>query len=1008
MSQALASSTKPCSYYARGACKEGATCRFSHNSGRTTLQKPTTSPTSSTSLKTYRPGVCAFWAQRRCTKGDSCAYSHSDTDTSPLDQAWRKKSSIPPPTVSQSHPEPASGTWAAAWSPQLPCKYWQEGGCAKGATCTFSHGSVAVKSASPISPSNHTSPLVATSGPETSEVMSAFNALNLVTPSETHKFGTSGTPVPTKPCKFWQEGKCFKGTACPYGHWGSGATLVGTTVANTLSPEIQVAPTKAVCNFWVQGHCRFGSSCLLGHPPTPTSPGAPPNVVPGPANFPGTGVLRDVVNLQSAVERSYGGARTSFGPGGEVLTIITSLESSRLIITGLPAYYTLERLKDMLDPFPGVIHSKLADGTTRTKQSLSASVEFARPNQASEAYAALEDATVDSGHLSCRLEKPYQHGSGSLRTTTVQLSWRAPACMAFVHYSTRPEATQHAHYLDGKFFRGSKVSAVLMTQEGGLTTVRRGRRYTTMVSTPSNYTVLIKGLPVDAGDEDVEEWASADSVDLRHTYEEEEGMEAMEALMEGIGPIVSFRRLHRTAQRQKCLVTFQDADAVVTAVARYNGTQQPVLGKGILYVKSLWSIRLYVLARHFAVIGQELQEIRARLQEVQGGTHLYIESGETKTGLTLSGDDPKDFAAVKRTVQQLIDGEPILGDDGSLVWDSFFDTSAGTAFLHEINQQSGYFVFRNSKRQMLTLSGTHAAKAIAREQILVQVGKQRLIGPLDPQTWRQLLSEDLKELEAEIGEEKVVLDVTRRLLVIRGTEEAFRAAKTFVQNISASGREGRPTATDACPVCFCDPTNGVQLGCGHGYCNACLKDYLLSASNSKSFPVLCVAAAAQGTCAIPVSLDIVRRILTTDQERVFFNAAFSAYVQKNPKEIRYCPSADCEWVYRPQPSGLSIVLCETCLQRVCAACHVTAHEGLTCQEYKEVGTPEGLAMLRYKKENNIKACPGCNVDIVKDGGCNHVACSRCQAHICWVCMKIFSKSREVYDHMSATHGGFGL
>ncbi|KAG8847693.1 hypothetical protein FRB96_001425 [Tulasnella sp. 330] len=715
-----------------------------------------------------------------------------------------------------------------------------------------------------------------------------------------------------------------------------------------------------------------------------------------------------VANPEPAVERNYGSARTTFGPGGRVITIITSLESSRLIITGLPETFTLERLQSMLQPFSGVIHAKLneiirKDGRTR---SLSASVEFAHPNQASDAYAALDEAAVGPSTLACRLEKPYQTGSGSLRTTTVQLSWRAPACMAFAHYDTREEASRHVQRLDGRYFRGSQVSATLMNQQGVLPTFRRRRALSYHEhSAQSNYTVLIKGLPVDAGDEDVEQWTSSDSVDLRLTYNEEDGMRAVEALMEEIGPVISFRHLARTAQRQKCLVTFRDADAVVTAVAKYNSTQQGAIGKGILYAKALWSIRWYVLPRHFTVIGAELKEIREQLREVQGGTHLYIESGDTRTTLTLSGDDPKDFGAVKRTIQGLIDGDAVVDEKGSLVWDPFFDTPAGTSFIHYLSDQTKSFVFRNSKRQMLTLSGTSAVKAVAREQILAQVGKQRFIGPLDPQTWRQLVSGDLKELEAEIGEETATLDATKRLLVIRGSEEAFRTAKTFVQNATAAIRAGLPTTMTACPVCFCDPSNVVQLRCGHGYCNACLKDYLLSASSTKTFPVLCVAAVAQGTCASPISLATIQQILTTEQERTFFRSAFSAYVQQNPKEVRYCPSADCEWVYRPQPAGSSILLCESCLQRVCAACHVTAHEGLTCEEYREAGTPDGLATKLYKKANNIKACPGCGIDIWKDEGCNHITCGGCRTHICWVCMATFPRSGEVYDHMSRVHGG---
>ena len=33
---------------------------------------------------------------------------------------------------------------------------------------------------------------------------------------------------------------------------------------------------------------------------------------------------------------------------------------------------------------------------------------------------------------------------------------------------------------------------------------------------------------------------------------------------------------------------------------------------------------------------------------------------------------------------------------------------------------------------------------------------------------------------------------------------------------------------------------------------------------------------------------------------------------------------------------------------------------------------------------NTKACPGCKAPIQKNGGCNHVTCTRCQGHFCWV------------------------
>lgn len=33
---------------------------------------------------------------------------------------------------------------------------------------------------------------------------------------------------------------------------------------------------------------------------------------------------------------------------------------------------------------------------------------------------------------------------------------------------------------------------------------------------------------------------------------------------------------------------------------------------------------------------------------------------------------------------------------------------------------------------------------------------------------------------------------------------------------------------------------------------------------------------------------------------------------------------------------------------------------------------------------NTKPCGGCGAPIQKNGGCNHMVCSRCRRHFCWV------------------------
>lgn len=44
-------------------------------------------------------------------------------------------------------------------------------------------------------------------------------------------------------------------------------------------------------------------------------------------------------------------------------------------------------------------------------------------------------------------------------------------------------------------------------------------------------------------------------------------------------------------------------------------------------------------------------------------------------------------------------------------------------------------------------------------------------------------------------------------------------------------------------------------------------------------------------------------------------------------------------------------------------------------------------------ENNTRLCPSCSVPITKNGGCNHMQCSRCNAKFCWACMRLRTSCR---------------
>ena len=75
---------------------------------------------------------------------------------------------------------------------------------------------------------------------------------------------------------------------------------------------------------------------------------------------------------------------------------------------------------------------------------------------------------------------------------------------------------------------------------------------------------------------------------------------------------------------------------------------------------------------------------------------------------------------------------------------------------------------------------------------------------------------------------------------------------------------------------------------------------------------------------------------------------------------------------------------------------------------------ECVELRQSVQTKDVKYCPGknetsgevCGVAIAKNGGCNHMTCTVCQSHWCWLCVKTFGDS--IYEHLSEAHGNYGL
>lgn len=259
-------------------------------------------------------------------------------------------------------------------------------------------------------------------------------------------------------------------------------------------------------------------------------------------------------------------------------------------------------------------------------------------------------------------------------------------------------------------------------------------------------------------------------------------------------------------------------------------------------------------------------------------------------------------------------------------------------------------------------------------------------------------------LSRRLGPEKVFLDLWNRRLVVmvaNGQDPDFRIALQAVQKTQCmqNPRLRRDVAT--CPVCLGEVDCPVTLSqCKHAYCRTCLVNYLQAAIDSKFFPLTCLGNDDNCSSLIPISL--ARQVLSIGEFDSLVEAAFQAHIHERPKEFDYFPSPDCMQVYRPAPRG-NVLQCPSCLLRICPQCHVEQHDGFECPDH------DGGNRLfnEWANAHDVKNCPECRIPIERAEGCNHVTCTRCRTHICWVCLRTFPGGDGIYSHMRIEHGGIG-
>lgn len=402
---------------------------------------------------------------------------------------------------------------------------------------------------------------------------------------------------------------------------------------------------------------------------------------------------------------------------------------------------------------------------------------------------------------------------------------------------------------------------------------------------------------------------------------------------------------------------------------------------------------------------------KALLESIKDSNHdeveLVIRTGETRKFMHLRGNDRRAVGSLKIKIENLVRGEKLA----ETYWHPSFCSPTGREFLANVSQQTKTLLISDWRLNALKIY--HDSDRRCRNALLLvkeeveRLASQEWSVKLNYQMVGYLIRTGLQLLKEELGEEALSLDLVSRpqqLIIKAGQPSARQTVNRVLEEARNTTSKTTSSPVNTCPICYDKTTLPIELGCGHNYCLSCFRHYLVSAPDTKAFPLLCMGN--EDTCKAPIPIPIIRKYLTQLQFDRLVEIAFFTYIEKNPNKIRYCPTPDCPQVYMcaGRDAENKVQQCPSCLMSICTSCHNESHTGMTCAElqlYKDPTEQERRNEV-WAQENGVKRCPRCSVWIMKEEGCDHMTCL-CGAHICWRCMKLFS-SGDIYQHINTVHG----
>lgn len=841
-----------------------------------------------------------------------------------------------------------------------------------------------------------------------------------------------------KACSFFALGTCTRGQACTYSHDAASSTGNRPGAAPLMPPPLFTAsstsPAKTngiPCRFHLLGRCNKGIDCPYEHRNENISTSNDKqkaqtksvNALPDPTHVQDSKIEDYRVTApeqapQKLEVRNLRGASVMFGPGAKVHDLEFPSDYSAVQMISRRPKCDAEAFQEFMATLGETVPLSVIRIKTVTKPPSIVANARMRDSGFAQRLKVKADSRVEGIYVHdiavsiLQVEFKSESSANRLQMNTVSCTWYKPSRTAWMHYNKTGKARAAEKFIASRDFRiaGRKIQATLQIPEH-----RFGRGKPTITSVQlgnldgsTSQPMIERHIPGHLTPMNVIMGKSSYSASLH------EAEESVKALLNTVGPLEAWEPNPTTSANQvKSIARFQTGEDARKAVNQLSGQKLPQLGKSKLFVSPLISVKFNVPKAMYSAIRGEVDQLRSQFWEA-GHVHIKayppVDPTQKLIALRLYGEDAKPVAKAKSAFEEILAGDVAMNGDLG-IWDDFFTNPGGLAYLNELSHMHQGYIYRDMRKHRLSLYGSADSKERIRSALIAKlhsIMEMTHYISLSAEDFKKALQGGFRRIVATLGKQKASLDIRQRpqRITIIGSARDLETARVLLDQDVASDLENlaldESTDQPDCVVCWTEAEDAYRTPCGHFYCGSCFASQCSSAGEG-DLPIRCFGDS--GMCLQVLPTQELKTTLPSEAFEQLLEDSFTTYVRTNPKSLQYCPTPDCQQIYRLSLDGL-IFTCPTCLTPICTSCQITSHDGLTCEVYKRIGTEGNEDFKKWKRENDVKDCPICKVPIEKSFGCNHMECINCKTHICWVCLETFDEGGKCYGHMQEVHSNF--